>query len=122
MAFIAQLHNSLATTMILFMVVCGLWGLVSAFGGGVSGSYAGALVLGEGLILAQGVLGILAYLTGLRPAQGLHFLYGVTAALTLPGIYSDVRNRPNQVQALWFGGGALFIVGLAIRGILTGRG
>jgi hypothetical protein len=108
--------------MILFMVVCGLWGLVSAFGGGVSGSYAGALVLGEGLILAQGVLGILAYLTGLRPAQGLHFLYGVTAALTLPGIYSYVRNRPNQVQALWFGGGALFIVGLAIRGILTGRG
>jgi hypothetical protein len=121
-SFIAQLHNSLATTMILFMVVCGLWGLVSAFGGGVSGSYAGALVLGEGLILAQGVLGILAYLTGLRPAQGLHFLYGVTAALTLPGIYSYVRNRPNQVQALWFGGGALFIVGLAIRGILNGRG
>jgi hypothetical protein len=121
-AFIAQLHNSLATTMILFMVVCGLWGLVSAFGGGVSGSYAGALVLGEGLILAQGVLGILAYLTGLRPAQGLHFLYGVTAALTLPGIYSYVRNRSNKIQALWYGGGALFIVGLAIRGILTGRG
>lgn len=119
--FLSQLHSSLATTMILFMLVCGLWGIVGAFGGGLSGSLAGSLVIGEGLILVQGLLGVLLYATGARPAQGLHFLYGLSAAITLPGIYSYARHKPPRQQALLFGFGALFIVGLAIRGITTAR-
>lgn len=120
--FVTQLHNSLATSLILFMLVCGLWGFVSAFRGGMSGSFVGALFIGEGLIVAQGLLGVGSYLLGYKPAQGLHFLYGVTAAITFPGVYSFVRHRPTESQALWYGAGAFFIVGLAIRGILTGRG
>ena len=121
-AFLAQLHGSLANTMILFMLACGLWGVFSAFRGGFSGSLAGALVLGEGLIIVQGILGILGYLVGGRPHQGLHFLYGLSAAITLPAAYSFTRARSSESQALWFGAGCLFIVGLAIRGITTGRG
>lgn len=120
MAFIAQLHASLANTMIMFMLVCGLWGLVNAFSGGLSGSLAGALILGEGLILVQGVLGGIMYLDGARPTEGLHWLYGASAAVTLPGIYSFVRHRSGSMQALWLGAGAFFIVGLSIRGIITG--
>ena len=122
MAFISQLHSSLANTMILFMLVCGIWGLVSAFTGGLSGSLSGALVLGEGLILLQGLLGAISYVGGARPAEGLHWLYGVSAAVTLPGVYSFARNRSSSFQALWLGAGALFIVGLSIRGITTGGG
>lgn len=107
--------------MILFMFACGVWGLVSAFRGGFDGSLAGALVLGEGLILLQGVLGIVLYLIGARPSNGLHFLYGVSAAVTLPGVYSYARNKSPQQQSLMFGAAALFIMGLAIRGITTGR-
>jgi hypothetical protein len=117
--FVTLLHNQLATTMLYFMFVCGVWAVIGSFRGGISGSLAGALVLGEGLILLQGVLGIILYLTGHRPAQGLHFLYGVAAAVTLPGIYSYVKGRSSRAQALSLGLGALFIVGLAIRGIVT---
>lgn len=118
---IAQFHAALANTVILYMVACGLWGLFSAFRGGLSSSLSGALVIGEGLIIAQGLLGGVSYLAGLRPSQGgLHYLYGLSAAITLPGIYSFTRTRSAAMQALWFGGGALFIVGLALRGQTTG--
>jgi hypothetical protein len=118
-----QLHAALANTVILFMVACGLWGLLATFRGGMNGSLAGALVIGEGLILAQGLLGGVSFLLGYRPVQeGLHFLYGVSMAISLPGIYTFTRDRSSQTQSLWFGAGALFIAGLAIRGITTGRG
>jgi heme A synthase len=117
-----QLHATLANTVILFMVVCGLWGFFAAFRGGMNGSLSGALVIGEGLIIVQGLLGGISYLLGNRPAQSLHFLYGLSTLITLPGIYSFTRGRSSESRALWFGAGALFIAGLAIRGITTARG
>lgn len=121
---VTQLHAALANTIILFMSVCGLWGLFSAFRGGLNGSLSGALVIGEGLILGQALLGIISFFLGAanRPADNLHYLYGISIIITLPGIYSFTRGRPPAVQALWFGGGAFFIAGLALRGITTGRG
>ena len=120
---INQLHAGLANTVILFLTVCGLWGFVSAFRGGMNGSLWGALVIGEGLIIVQGLLGAVSYLLGYRAAQGgLHILYGLTIVITLPGIYGFTRDRSAESQALWFGGGALFVVGLALRGITTGHG
>ncbi len=118
-----QLHAMLANTVILFMLVCGLWSIFSAFRGGINGNLAGALAIGEGLIIFQVLLGVISFVLGHRPVQqGLHILYGLSIVLTLPGIYSFTRGRSASSQALWFGGGALFIVGLALRGITTGRG
>jgi hypothetical protein len=120
---IANLHATLANTVILFMIACGIWGIFSAFRGGMNGNLAGALVIGEGLIIVQALLGVISYLLGHRPAQnGLHFLYGICIAITLPGLYGYTRGRSATFQALWFGGGALFIAGLAARGIQTGGG
>lgn len=120
---INQLHAALANTVILYLVICGLWSFFNAFRGGISGSLAGALVIAEGLILVQGLLGVVSLLLGYRAAQqGLHFLYGLTTALALPGVYSFTRGRSAESQAIWFGGGLFFIVGLALRGITTGHG
>lgn len=118
---IQQLHNSLALSMLYFMLVCGVWGLISALGQGLSASLSGALVIGEALIVVQGALGALSYAGGSRPGQGVHVLYGLTAVITLPAIYSYARGRSSKQQALLFGFGALFIFGLAIRGMVTGR-
>ena len=118
---INELHAALSTTIMYYMLACGLWGLFSAFRGGMGGSLAGALVIGQGLIVVQGLLGGLSFALGSRAAEGgLHYLYGVSALITLPGIYGYTRGRSSATQALWFGGGALFIVGLAIRGTTTG--
>ncbi len=120
--WLTQFHSSLANTMILFMGACGVWALFSFLRGGLSGSLLGALVIGEGLILFQGLLGIILLISGARAANGLHWLYGASAAVTLPGIYYIyARNKPERLQALALAAGALFIVGLAIRGITTGR-
>ena len=120
---VTQLHAALANTIILFMSVCGVWGLFRAFRGGLDGSLSGALVIGEGLILGQALLGIITFLisSAHRPADNLHYLYGISTIMTLPGIYSFTRGRPATIQALWYGAGAFFIVGLALRGITTGR-
>jgi hypothetical protein len=118
---IVQLHATLANTVILYMIACGVWGVFCALRGGMNGSLAGALVIGEGLILFQALLGIIGYLVGNRPSQGwLHILYGICVAISLPGVYTYTRGRSPAIQALWFGGGALFIAGLAARGITTG--
>jgi hypothetical protein len=47
-------------------------------------------------------------------------LYGVTAAIVLPFLWSYVRDRAPRQGLLLYSLVALFIVGLAIRGMTTG--
>lgn len=113
-------HDRLATTIILFFLVAGLWGLVEfARGGALGGAIAGILVVGQALIVVQGLLGIVLLVDGFRPPDMIHLLYGFTAALVLPFVWSYVRDRAPRQGLLLYSLVALFIVGLAIRGIST---
>ncbi len=107
--------------MILFMAVLGAWGVLSYFRGGtLSGNIAGTFIVGQGLIALQVLAGAALYIGGREPANTIHILYGVTAILVLPFAWSYLRDR-NQRQALMiYSLLALFIVGLAIRGMSTG--
>ena len=121
MDLIFLLHDRLATTVILFFTVAALWGLLEfARGGALSGSIAGILIIGQGLVVVQGLLGVALYLAGYRPATIVHVLYGVTAVLVLPFLWSYVRDRAPRQGLLLYSLVALFIVGLAIRGTTTG--
>ncbi len=103
------------------MLVVGLWGLISYFRKtGVSGSYRGTLVVGEMMLVLQGVFGITLVLSGYRPAQPLHFLYGGLSVFVLPILMQYARVRPEHQRPLIYGLGALFIMGLAIRAMMTG--
>ena len=116
------MHDRLATTMMLFMAVLGLWGVLSYVRGGtLSGNIAGTFLIGQGLIALQVLAGAALYIGGDRPSNSIHLLYGVTAILVLPFAWSYLRDR-NQRQALMiYSLLALFIVGLAIRGMSTGN-
>jgi hypothetical protein len=107
---------------LLFMAALGVWGLaLFAQGSGPSGSFAGALVIGEILIAVQGAFGVALYFFGDQPhPPSVHILYGLAAILSLPFIWSYMRNRDPRQALLFFSLGALFIAGLAIRGITTG--
>jgi len=121
MDLIFLLHDRLATTVILFFAVAGLWGLFEfARGGALSGSIAGILIIGQALVMVQGLLGVALYIAGYRPATIVHILYGVTAAIVLPFLWSYVRDRAPRQGLLLYSLVALFIVGLAIRGMTTG--
>ncbi len=62
------MHDRLATSMMLFMAAIGVWGLfMYVTGGSLSGSFNGALAIGEVLIIAQVVFGVVLYFNGVSP-------------------------------------------------------
>ncbi len=123
MSTFVLLHDRLGTTVVLFFLIVGLWGILEfARGGVLGGNIAGALIIGQVLIVVQGLLGLAIFIWGERPNQTLHILYGFTAGLVLPFVWSYVRDRAPRQGLLLYSLVALFIVGLAIRGITTGGG
>lgn len=119
---IALLHDRLATSVLLFMAAVGVWGLWSFVrGGALSGSLAGAIAIGQGLIVAQALAGAALYLSGRRSSDSVHYLYGLTAVLVLPFLWTYLRARDQRQALLLYSLVALFVAGLAARGMTTGR-
>lgn len=89
---LVEIHGRLASTASLFIGILALWALfLRVRGRGLDSSWIGAAVVGELLIIAQGLLGAYLYLNGLSvmlPRPFLHILYGVVAVITLPAAYT----------------------------------
>lgn len=115
------IHNRVAISAIIFAFLMGVWAAWNYFRRqGVSPSYWGALVIGEILMLVQGALGFLLVLTGARPGDCLHFLYGVLVALSWPALYVYTSARATRKEAGLYALVSFFIFGLAIRALMTG--
>jgi hypothetical protein len=116
---VLSLHGRVATAIVLYLSIVGLWGLwLGLRGSGPTPSFIGALVIFEIAAVAQGLLGI-ALLSSRAPSQSLHILYGFALALAIPLAATMVRRREGRTASLTFGLMALFAAGLAIRGITT---
>lgn len=94
------IHASLATAMILFLMIAALW----CFGALVfrrpfSGGLVSTLILAEALIVVQSLVGFLALLGGARAGQWEHWMYGVTAALSLPLAHIYARTTRTEVAS-----------------------
>lgn len=117
------IHDRLSISMLLFMSVLGLWGLIAYFRGqALSGSLAGTFIIGQILIVFQVLAGVALVAMGARPVDSTHYLYGATAVLVLPFVWSFLRDRDQRQALLFYSLIALFIAGLAVRGITTGGG
>jgi hypothetical protein len=115
-------HDRLSVTVMLFMAAVGAWGIVAYLRGqSISGSYAGALAIGEALVVVQVAAGAAMLVAGTRPPSPTHYLYGITAILALPFAWSWLRGRSQRQALLIYSLIALFIFGLAVRGMITGR-
>jgi hypothetical protein len=115
------IHTRLALTAVLYALALGSWAAWSYFRGhGVNSSYWGALIIGEVVMLGQGLLGAALVLGGARPADVLHFLYGVLVALSWPGVYVYTNARAGRSEAAIYALVSFFIFGLSIRAIMTG--
>jgi len=116
------MHDRLSMTVMMFWGAVGLWGMVMWFrGSGVTGSIAGALAIGEVLVLVQVLAGVGLYAMGGRPPTSTHYLYGITVILVLPFAWSYMKDRDQRQALMIYSLLALFIFGLAIRGMTTGR-
>jgi hypothetical protein len=120
MPILLLLHDRLALTTMLYMLAVGGWGLVAYVRGQtLSSSLAGALALGQGLVVVQVGAGLLLLGAGARSPDPVHYLYGITAILVLPFAWSYLRQRDQRQALLIYSLIALFIFGLAVRGAMT---
>ena len=117
------LHARLVLTIVLFLGALALWGGFNYLRGqGVSGSYNGALVIAELLLIAEFLLGVILLLGGRQPYRPpIHILYGVVAIIMLPGTFAYVRGRDTRFEQLIYALICLFLCGIALRALETGR-
>jgi len=123
MATLAVLHARLLVTILLFFGALSIWGFFSYLRGqSISGSYKGALAIGELLMLAEFVIGVLLLLSGAQPYRlSIHILYGIVAIIGLPGAFAYTRGRDDRWELLIYVAVCLFLCGIALRALTTGR-
>ena len=120
MAALLQLHAGLANTAVLFIAAIGLWALALRFlSRPLNASWFGAAVVGELLLVAQGVIGAVLYFQGLNaalPRPFMHVLYGIVAIVTLPAAYSYFGNlEDDKVKTLAMALTCAFLWGILLR-------
>jgi hypothetical protein len=120
---LADIHARLGNTALYYIIAMALWGLWRYFRKqGMDGSYWGALVIGEVLIILQGALGAYMWFAGLRPGRTIHILYGVVSVMVIPGIYSYTKGGQDRRAILIYAISLLILVGLVLRAITTAGG
>lgn len=117
---LTEVHDRLSSAVLLYAVILGVWGIYDYIQRReVREGYWGALVIGELLILAQGLLGGLLWSQGVRPDRGVHVLYGIVTALGIPAVYVYTRGREGRAENLAYGSAALIVALLAYRAVVT---
>lgn len=122
MSLLNIIHSRLSISILLYVIILFVWGIWRYFRrGNIDGSYMGALVIAEILILTQGALGGILYFNGLLPTRGgMHILYGIVGALGIPAVYTFTRGRNDRMTVLIYAAVLLFSIGIFIRSISTG--
>jgi hypothetical protein len=123
MATLTLLHARLLTTILLFFGALAIWGFFNYLRGqGVTGGYTGALAIGELLMIAEMLLGVILFIGGERTFRpGIHILYGIVAVITVPGTFAYTRGRDGRWEQLIYVTVCLFLCGIALRSLTTGR-
>lgn len=123
------LHDRLSVTCALFTFAIGLWALgLFVRKRGLSANFLGAVAVGEGLLVVQGLIGaVLMFGEGLQPARWVHLLYGLLAALIWPFLFTYTRQTPAgaappRLEAALWCAGSFFLWGLVMRAITTAGG
>jgi len=119
---ITEIHARFANTALLYFLAVSLWGYFRFFRKqGISSAYWGALAIAELLVIAEALLGGYLWINGLRPARGIHVLYGALIPLLIPGAYLYTKGQGGQRDALIYGTAAIITVGLILRASYTGQ-
>jgi heme A synthase len=117
---VVELHTLIARALVLYYAAVGVWGVfLGVRKAPLSSGFRGALIIGVALGIVQALVGVVLVVTGLRPIDNLHFLYGASVILTVPLVASYIVDKKFS-RPLAYGLASLFMAGLAIRAITTG--
>jgi len=86
---------------------------------GATPAFRSALLVTEFMVLLQGGLGAFLVVSGRLPREGLHFLYGVLAAVVIPVAAGYTSAAVRRREALIWMLAMLFMTGLVIRALTT---
>ena len=114
-------HNNLFWASLMFAAAAGVIGIFTYWRRpGMTGTYWGVLATAVVLFAAQGLVGVLLFIDGLRPDRGIHWLYGVTMLLTIPGYYLTSNGRDDRRAVFIYTLICFFLAGVALRARGTG--
>ena len=118
----ATVHMVVGALLITVNLAVAAWGLVAYRRNAAPGrAFTQALALGQTLVLAQATLGLVLLSDGLRPADGLHFAYGLLPLLTVAYPYA-LRGEDGRRNLLYFSVGSGLAAALGVRAYMTGSG
>jgi hypothetical protein len=110
-----SIHVVLGWAVVLSNAAVGVWALVAHW---VEGARRRALwvvtALAQVLIVVQVIIGVVSMQVNDIEVNGVHLFYGFVAIFTVGIIYS-YRQQLEQWQYLLYGGGGIFLMGLAMR-------
>ena len=120
MESLSNIHRGLAQSGILFFIALGLWALwLRIRSRPLDGSWYGAAVLGEMLMIAEFLLGWVLYGQGMggNLSRGfVHILYATVAVITLPAAYLYMgRLKDENVKTILFAIVCFFLMEVIIR-------
>ena len=82
MAFLVDIHGKLANMVSLYALLVGFWGLFNGIRRRPpDGNYNGALALGVGLFVVEGIVGVVLVILGYMPARAIHRVEGASGAV-----------------------------------------
>ncbi len=123
MEYILRLHANLLFTILLVFGLLGIWALILGLLHRPVGQWLlSGMAIGLLLILAEGILGVIMLVQGLRPIRTeMHILYGVIALLTIPIAHSSARNREARSQGLIYAFACLCVCVFVLRAVEMAR-
>jgi hypothetical protein len=120
MTILVVLHDRLSGAIPVFAFVCAVWGVWAYWRRrAVSGNYWGTLVIGELLVIVQGLIGLVMLVAGMHLARTVHLSYGVMAALAWPAAYVYTQGRDERCEMLIYGSVSFLVVVFAVRATMT---
>lgn len=118
----AFLHVRLAFALVLLSITLGIWGSYQYLRHrAVSGGFRATYLMLVGLTLLQGLVGALTFGLGLHPRNLLHVVYGIFAAVFLPGIYFYSSRGGRDREAVFLAASCWVVVVAYVRGYTTGH-
>jgi hypothetical protein len=117
---VATAHQKLAVVIVLVSLGGTLWSAYSAYHARLSGRLVFFGWLAVAGIAVQALFGIILGVSGSRPVDGSHFVFGPATLLALPISERVARGREPRQAALILGVGWFITLVLSLRATGTG--